>query len=307
MIEISSLTKRYGSITALSNVSLTVNKGEVLGLLGQNGAGKSTLLNVITGYLAPTSGEVSLNGYDPLLSPELAKQSMGYLPERPPLYDEMTVLEYLKFVACLKKIHRRDISSHVDEIMEMTGLTEMRKRLISNLSKGYCQRVGMAQAICGDPNILILDEPTAGLDPKQISEIRQLIHSLKKDRTILFSSHILSEVQQLSDRIVILHRGELKKDLSTHESSDSIVKLRCVIDAPSNKVLSRIRLLEHIRSATVLENNHCQCQLLLSFDKVDQQPERRLFTLLSAMGIPLLALNREHDSLEAIFLSTIAE
>ena len=209
MIEICNLTRRYGSVQALSHVNLRVEAGCIMGLLGQNGAGKTTLLNILTGYLAPTEGYVLLDGHDPLLEPAMAKRRLGYLPEQPPLYDEMTVQEYLRFAAELKGVARRGIPAHVEEVMALTGLTSMRRRLIGHLSKGYRQRAGMAQALCGDPDILVLDEPTVGLDPKQVTEMRALIRKLGEGRTIVFSSHILSEVQQLCDHVVILDKGKI--------------------------------------------------------------------------------------------------
>ena len=226
MIEIENVSRRYGSVQALKNVSLRVEKGSVLGLLGQNGAGKTTLLNVLTGYLAPTEGRVLIGGYDTLLQPAQARCQLGYLPEQPPLYDEMTVREYLRFAAELRGVEKRAMKAHVDEIVELTGLTDMRNRMIGHLSKGYRQRTGMAQALCGDPEVLVLDEPTVGLDPKQITEIRSLIRTLGKGRTIVFSSHILSEVQQLCSRVVILHEGRMVRSLKLGEEDGTAVRLR---------------------------------------------------------------------------------
>lgn len=172
LIEIENVSKRYGSVRALENVSLRMEGSGIMGLLGQNGAGKTTLINILTGYLAPTSGRALLGGHDPLMEPGEAKRHLGYLPEQPPLYDEMTVREYLRFVAALKGVAARAIPAHVDEVMELTGLTSMQSRLLGHLSKGFRQRAGMAQALCGDPDVLVLDEPTVGLDPRQITEIR---------------------------------------------------------------------------------------------------------------------------------------
>ena len=224
MIDIQHVTKRYGALYALRDVSLHVEKGSVLGLLGQNGAGKTTLINILTGYLAPTEGRALLAGHDALLEPEEARKHLGYLPEVPPLYDEMTVREYLRFAARLKGVESRAVPAHVDEIMELCGLTQMQRRLLSHLSKGYRQRAGLAQALCGDPEILVLDEPTVGLDPKQITEIRSLIRRLGREKTILFSSHILSEVQQLCDHVVILHQGQVKTAMALvdADSTDAV-------------------------------------------------------------------------------------
>lgn len=186
MVEVQGVSKKYGGVEALRGVTLKAEQGRVLGLLGQNGAGKTTLLNIITGCLAPTAGRVLINGQDPLANPADAKRALGYMPEHPPLYDEMTVEEFLGFSAALKKVNRAKIPAHVREVMQNAGLTEVRTRLLGHLSKGYRQRAGLAQALCGNPEVLVLDEPTAGLDPKQITEIRALIRSLSKDRTISF-------------------------------------------------------------------------------------------------------------------------
>lgn len=307
MIEIQNVSRRYGSVQALSEVSLKVEKGRVLGLLGQNGAGKTTLLNLLTGYLAPTSGRVLIGGQDPLLQPQEAKRLLGYLPEQPPLYDEMTVREYLRFAAELKGVARRAIPAHVDEVMELTGLTDMRSRLLSHLSKGYRQRAGMAQALCGDPEVLVLDEPTVGLDPKQITEIRGLIRTLGKGRTIVFSSHILSEVQQLCDHVVILDRGRVKldADLSSMGDPDEITVL-ITVAAAEGGIVGKFRQLEGVRRVVVQPTAHAdQTTALIAFYR-QNEPERRLFGLLSGLSIPILHLSRVEDTLEQVFLNTIS-
>jgi ABC-2 type transport system ATP-binding protein len=285
-----------------------VEKGSVLGLLGQNGAGKTTLLNILTGYLAPTSGQVLIGGYDPLLESAQAKRHLGYLPEQPPLYDEMTVREYLCFAAGLRGVLRRGVSAHVEELMELTGLTDMRNRLLSHLSKGYRQRAGMAQALCGDPDVLVLDEPTVGLDPKQITEIRALIRKLSHGRTIVFSSHILSEVQQLCDHVVILDRGEVRLDtaLSDMNNPDEIT-LRCVFAAEENRVFARLKELDGACSVVFEPAEKPELSAVrLTFRQVEE-PERRVFGLFSAMNIPVFHLSRVEDSLEAVFLRVISQ
>ncbi len=308
MIDIVNVTKRYGSVHALRDVSFRAERGGVLGLLGQNGAGKTTLLNILTGYLAPTSGHVLINGRDPLLEPAEAKKHLGYLPEHPPLYDEMTVREYLAFAAELKGVEKRAIPAHIDEVMELTGLSDMRGRLLAHLSKGYRQRAGMAQALCGDPAVLVLDEPTVGLDPKQIIEIRGLIRTLGTGRTIIFSSHILTEVQQLCDHVIILHGGSVRMDMPISGIDDpGEVTLLCTMAASERSVLGKLRQLDGIRRVTVQPTaKPDETTALLCFYR-QPEPERRLFTLLSGLSIPILHLSRCEDSLEQVFLRAISE
>lgn len=209
MIEVSHLVKKYGSHYAVNDLTFRVDRGQIYGFLGPNGAGKSTTMNIITGYLAPTSGKVKINGYDIQQEPEEAKRCIGYLPEMPPLYADMTVMEYLVFVSELKRVARKQRKDDIQDVMERTGVTEMKDRLIRNLSKGYKQRVGLAQALLGDPEIIILDEPTVGLDPKQIIEMRDLIRGLREKHTVILSSHILSEVSAVCDQILIISTGKL--------------------------------------------------------------------------------------------------
>ena len=218
MIEIKDLTKKYGNHVAVDHISLTVESGKIYGFLGPNGAGKSTTMNMITGYLGQNEGSIKIKGYDILKEPEKAKKCIGYLPEIPPLYTDMTVLEFLEFTAQLKKIAKAERKKCVEEAMELTKLTDMKNRMIRNLSKGYRQRVGLAQAVLGFPEIIILDEPTVGLDPIQIIEIRDLIKELGKTHTVILSSHILSEIEAVCDYIFIISKGKLV-------ASDSIENL----------------------------------------------------------------------------------
>ena len=204
MIEVKNLVKKYGDHTAVDHLSFTVEKGQIYGFLGPNGAGKSTTMNIMTGYLGATDGEVLINGHDILKEPEAAKKSIGYLPELPPLYMDMTVMEYLKFSAELKKIKKEDREQEIEKALKLVKLADVQDRLIKNLSKGYKQRVGLAQAILGFPEIIILDEPTVGLDPKQIIEIRELIRELAKEHTVILSSHILAEIREVCDYIMII-------------------------------------------------------------------------------------------------------
>lgn len=222
MIEVRNLVKKYGNHLAVDHLSFTVEQGQIYGFLGPNGAGKSTTMNIMTGYLGATEGEVLINGHDILQEPELAKRSIGYLPEIPPLYLDMTVTEYLLFAAELKKIHKHELKESVAEVIALARLEDVEHRLIKNLSKGYKQRVGLAQAMLGFPEIIILDEPTVGLDPKQIIEIRELIRELGKKHTVILSSHILAEVQEVCDHIMIISKGKLVANLNMNEVEASL-------------------------------------------------------------------------------------
>ena len=219
MIEINHLVKKYGDHIAVNDLSLNIESGKIYGFLGPNGAGKSTTMNIITGYLGATSGEVKINGFDVLAQPEEAKKCVGYLPELPPLYMDMTVLEYMNFVAELKQIPKDKRKSSVKEVMELTKIMDMKDRLIRNLSKGYRQRVGFAQAVIGYPEVIILDEPTVGLDPKQIIEIRELIKKLGEKHTVILRSHILSEISAVCDHNFIISKGKLVASDSTENQT----------------------------------------------------------------------------------------
>lgn len=306
MIRVQNVKKRYGAVEALRGVSLRVEKGAVVGLLGQNGAGKTTLLNILTGYLAASEGTASIGGHDVLLAPTQARALLGYLPEHPPLYDEMTVSDFLCFCAALKGVTPRAVPGHVKEIVEKTGLGEMRRRLIGNLSKGYRQRVGFAQALCGDPEVLVLDEPTSGLDPLQIVEIRQLVSSLKEGHTILFSSHMLPEVQQLCSDVVILHRGRVALRTAVNGRPDETA-LHVVLGGQSERLLPALGGLQGVARVEPDQMAAADQTAATIIFRGCAEPERALFTLLSAMNVPILALNRDRGTLEGVFLRAISE
>ncbi|MCI5772882.1 MAG: ABC transporter ATP-binding protein [Clostridiales bacterium] len=302
MIEMTHISKCFGRHNALTDVNLSVPKGQVLGLLGQNGAGKSTIMNILTGCLPPTEGQVVLGGQDMLLFPHQAKQMIGYLPEAAPLYEEMTVRSFLTFSARLKCVVEKAIPGHVEEVAERTGLRDTLSRRIGNLSKGYRQRVGLAQALCGSPDILVLDEPTSGLDPTQAAEFRQLIGDLSGRHTIVFSSHILSEVQSVCDRVVILHEGRMICDQTLHNApSDAAVRLRAVIAGSVRKLLPAVRSLPCFTRVDALPGEDGNAVLLLTATP-GASAEKRLFTLLAGLQMPLLRLMPVEDSLEDIFL-----
>lgn len=310
MIELRDVTKRYGAVEAVSHLSFTAPKGQIVGLLGQNGAGKTTTLNILTGYLPPTAGQVLVDGMDMLARPRACKRLIGYLPERPPLYDEMTVRGYLRFVCQLREVARRDIPRHVDNILDICGLTGVAERVVGHLSKGYRQRVGVAQALCGAPPVLVLDEPTVGLDPKQVVEIRELIRELGRTRTVIFSTHLLSEAQQLCRRVIILRGGKLARqaDLTDLTDPDGAVRLRAVIALDTRTLMPALKSLPGFRRVKVLSAREDATEVRLECEPGEGEaaPQARLFRLLCGLDAPILSLTRERDSLEDAFLRATA-
>lgn len=304
MIEVQGLTKRYGSKVAVDDISFSVDEGEIVGFLGPNGAGKSTTMNILTGYLSSDIGTVKIGGFDILDEPDQAKQKIGYLPENPPLYMDMTVREYLDFVYDLKKtkIPRK---RHIEEICKTVKITDVYHRLIKNLSKGYKQRVGFAQALIGNPEVLILDEPTVGLDPKQIIEIRNLIKSLGKSHTIILSSHILPEVQAVCERVIVINNGRLVADGATDSLAHDLSaehRLIARIEGPENDVVAAIRTLEHIEEVYSLGEKEPGVFEVSIEAKAGYDLRRNLFALLTRKGWPLLALKNTDLTLEEVFL-----
>lgn len=306
MIEINNLVKRYGDKNAVKGISFTVNDGEVLGFLGPNGAGKTTTMNIITGYLSSTSGTVKVNGHDILEEPELAKKEIGYLPENPPLYNDMTVKEYLNFICDLKGVEKARRKNMLDNIVSMVKISDVYDRLIGNLSKGYKQRVGIAQALVGNPSILILDEPTVGLDPNQIIEIRRLIKALSKNHSIVISSHILSEIQEIADRVVIINRGKIAavdtiSDLSKRLSGQS--KILLTFRGPVTDAVTKIRTVKGVSSAVSrVANKFSQIEITISANDTSET-RIAIFNLMVREGWPILELRSLDPSLEEIFLN----
>ena len=313
MIELCNVTKRYGTVEAVSELSFSAPDGQIVGLLGQNGAGKTTTLNMLTGYFPPTSGEVRVDGMDMLQDPRACKRHIGYLPEKPPLYDEMTVTAYLKFVCELREVKREAIAQHVQHIAATCGLTEVAGRLVGHLSKGYRQRVGIAQALCGDPDVLVLDEPTVGLDPKQVREIRELIRQLGKTHTVIFSSHLLPEIQQLCDRVVILHKGKLVREAPMSEltgGDGETLRLRATIAMKERLLVPALNSLECVRRVKVLPTpNADYTELELDCVKETERgiAQAQLFRLLAGLDAPLMQLTPVRDTLEEVFLRATTE
>lgn len=310
MIEVNNLVKRYGNHLAVDHLSFQVEPGKIYGFLGPNGAGKSTTMNIMTGYIAPTEGTVTINGYDIVKDPEEAKKCIGYLPEIPPLYQEMTVKEYLKFVAELKKIKGEKKEAQIQEVMDMTMITDMAERLIRNLSKGYKQRVGLAQAILGYPEVIILDEPTVGLDPKQIIEIRELIKKLSEKHTIILSSHILSEVQAVCDEIMIISKGKLvacdtPEGLTSLKNGSATLEVHILGEA--EKAERVIQTIPGVMHYTMCESHEKGCVKAVIETDAKEDIRVELFYALANEKLPILSMNRLEKTLEDIFLELIEE
>ncbi|MBR2477221.1 MAG: ATP-binding cassette domain-containing protein [Clostridia bacterium] len=304
MIEIKNLTKAYGTKKAIDNISFTVNSGEILGFLGPNGAGKTTTMNIITGYNGATSGTVTVDGLDTVENPMECRRKIGYLPELPPLYMDMTVSEYLNFVFELKKPDL-DCEEHLDEIMEIVKIKDVSGRLIKNLSKGYKQRVGIAQALIGNPEILILDEPTVGLDPKQIIEIRNVIRDLGKDRTIILSSHILPEVSAICERVIIINEGKIMAidtpdNLSAKLSGENKLLIR--VEGKEKEVTGALRGVDGISGIECVgEVEEGTCDFVVSAKK-GADVRKKVFSALAKADMPILMSKAAGLSLEDIFL-----
>lgn len=305
MIEVKHLTKSYDSHPALDDLSFTIEKGRVYGFLGPNGAGKSTTMNIMTGYIGADSGEVLINGFDILKEPEKAKRSVGYLPEIPPLYPDMTVREYLSFVSELKDIPKENRAAQTDEVLGLVRLTDVSSRLIRNLSKGYRQRTGLAAAVLGFPDVIILDEPTVGLDPKQIIEIRQLIRTLSKDHTIILSSHILAEVREICDYVLIISKGRLAaegtpKQLEEMSRGKDTVELTIMSDPA--RVQSVLDSLSGIRTICWKGDTGESCDISLEFSGDSQKICREISLAFAREGIPVTRIYISRTTLEDVFL-----
>ena len=308
MIEVKNLTKRYGSKTAVSNVSFTAEESEILGFLGPNGAGKSTTMNMITGYIAPTEGEVLIDGIDIMDEPELAKKNIGYLPEIPPLYPDLKVREYLSFVAELKKVSKKDRDIEVHKIMSKTTTLDVSERLIKHLSKGYKQRVGLAGAMMGNPDILILDEPTVGLDPSQIIEMRELIRELSKNHTVLLSSHIMQEISAVCDEIILINEGKM----ITKDTPENITKkmvdtngVHVVVKGDKTKLKEALRTISGIKNVSYDNDKDTEEDTtgLTIYCAEDEDIRVDLFYALAKAECPLIEMNKLDTSLEDAFLA----
>ncbi len=305
MIEVRNLVKKYGSHMAVNHLNFTIEKGKIYGFLGPNGAGKSTTMNMITGYIASTEGEILIDGHNILEEPEEAKKKIGYLPEIPPLYVDMTVSEYLKFVAELKSIPKEKRSGNINEVMSTTKLQSVKDRLIKNLSKGYRQRVGLAQALLGYPEIIILDEPTVGLDPKQIIEIRDLIKSLGNKHTVILSSHILSEVSAVCDHVLIIDKGKLVAS-DTPENLSKVMaganSLELTVKGKEEVIRKALDMVENIEEFVYHQSmikDACDFTVKIAGN---QDMRENIFFALAEVKCPILKMQSSNMSLEEVFL-----
>lgn len=309
MIEVNNLVKRYGDHTAVDHLSFKIEKGKIYGFLGPNGAGKSTTMNMITGYIASTEGTVRIDGHDILEEPEVVKKCIGYLPEQPPLYFDMTVLEYMKFVADLKKIPKDKKATMIEEVMDMVKISDMRNRLIKNLSKGYRQRVGLAEAIMGYPEVIILDEPTVGLDPKQIIEIRTLIKDLKKKHTVILSSHILSEVSAVCDYVLIISHGKLVAS-DTPENLGKLAEgsntLEMLIKGEKSQIKQALESIEGVNSVTIEKDEKQNLWSTKVSTEENNDIREKVFYKMSDINSPIYEMKSKKVSLEEIFLELTA-
>lgn len=307
MIKIQNLTKSFGSTTVLNNISFEISKGEIVGLLGPNGAGKSTAMNILTGFLSFTEGKVEIDGLDLFEFPNEAKKSIGYLPETPPLYPEMTVTEYLNFVYQLKGCTLNK-KKHIQEILEVVKLDDVKNRVIGHLSKGYRQRIGIGQALIGNPKVIILDEPTVGLDPRQVVEIRNLIRTLGLNHTVILSTHILQEVQAVCDRVIVINRGRIVADRRTEDLASAVEgnrRLSVKICGPEKEVTQALRALPGVLSAESLGNLDADSFTFAIESSSSIDIRKPLFSMLSRNGWPLIGAEASNVNLEDVFLALI--
>lgn len=309
VVEVKNLTKCYGKTTVVDNISFSADSGEILGFLGPNGAGKSTTMNIITGYISSTSGTVTVDGYDILSNPRKVKSLIGYLPEIPPLYVDMTVRKYLEFMFDLKRV-RLPKKEHIEEVMRLIKIDHVSERLIKHLSKGYRQRVGFAQALLGNPPVLIFDEPTVGLDPQQIIEIRNIIRSLGKKHTVIFSSHVLSEVSEICDRIVVISNGKIVSDTKTENLASSVSgeqKLSLEVEGSSGTVLDALKVIPHVKKIRKkADTKDGVSRYVVEYD-LDADIRRDVFRALTAKGLVILGMKNADETLEDSFLKLVSQ
>lgn len=308
VIEVKNVTKKYGSTLAVDNISFDVKDGEVVGFLGPNGAGKSTTMNMITGFIEPTQGQIIINGNDISRKPRKAKKEIGYMPENVPLYYELTVREFVNYMAELKLIKRKEKKQEVEKVIKEVGLEEVQNKLIRNLSRGYKQRVSMAGALVGNPDVIILDEPTVGLDPKQITEIRTLIKNLGKNHTVILSSHILSEVSQICERVIIINKGKIVA-IDTPENLERTTKERngisVVVEDPKDNMKHLKEKIKEIDTVEFMKDNEDGTKQYLITTSSDIDLRKKLFDVLPKQEIVIFELKKTETTLEDAFIKLI--
>ncbi len=308
MIEVKNVTKKYGSFTAIDNISFKIEEGEIVGLLGPNGAGKSTTMNMITGFIEPTEGEILIDGYDILKKSKKAKRQIGYMPENVPLYYDLTVKEFVNYMSDLKMVSKKEKKENIKNILEQTNLTNVQNKLIKNLSRGYKQRVSLAEALVGNPKILILDEPTVGLDPKQITEIREYIKSLGKKHTIILSSHILSEVSQICEKVIIINKGKIVA-IDTPQNLETKVKegnqITVTVEDKENRIEKVIKNIKGIKELKFIKDNQDGTKeyIITSDKEIDLRKE--IFEQFAKEQITIFELKKTEATLEDAFMKLI--
>ena len=308
MIEVKNVTKKYGKAVAVEDISFTINDGEIVGLLGPNGAGKSTTMNILTGYIEQTAGEVTIEGYNTLKKPKKAKKQIGYMPEGVPLYTDLTVKEFITYMAELKQVNKKERKEKVQKVIEQTGLKEVENKLTRNLSRGYKQRVSMAGALVGEPKILILDEPTVGLDPKQITEIRNLIKELGKTHTVILSSHILSEVSQICNKVIIINKGKIVAIDTPENLENKVSQNNCIyvtVEDTENKIESMKEKIKEIKNIELVQENEDKTkQYLIEADK-DIDLRKKIFSEFAKENITIFEMKKADTTLEDAFIKLI--
>ena len=308
MIEVKNVTKKYGKAVAVEDISFTINEGEIVGLLGPNGAGKSTTMNILTGYIEQISGDVTIEGYNTLKKPKKAKKQIGYMPEGVPLYTDLTVKEFVTYMAELKQVNRKERKEKVQKVIEQTGLKDVENKLTKNLSRGYKQRVSMAGALVGEPKILILDEPTVGLDPKQITEIRNLIKELGKTHTVILSSHILSEVSQICNKVIIINKGKIVAIDTPENLENKVSNNNCIyvtVEDTENKIDKIKDQIKEIKNIKLVQENEDKTkQYLIEADK-DVDLRKKIFSEFAKENITIFEMKKADTTLEDAFIKLI--
>ncbi|MCI8352714.1 MAG: ABC transporter ATP-binding protein [Clostridia bacterium] len=310
MIEVKNVTKKYGNFAAVDNISFNIKKGEIVGLLGPNGAGKSTTMNMITGFIEQTEGEIKVGEYDILKNPKQAKKQIGYMPEGVPLYNDLTVKEFVNYMADLKEVTTKEKKDKVQKVIEQTDLQDVQNKLIKNLSRGYKQRVSLAGALVGDPEILILDEPTVGLDPKQITEIRNLIKKLGKTHTIILSSHILSEISQICNKVIIINSGKIIAQDTPKNLEEKVKKqnqLSVTVEDKETKIEEVTRQIKEIREIKLVKDNEDGTKEYIITANENQDIRKEIFEKYAKNNITIFELKKNEATLEDAFMKLIAE